>query len=221
MKFGVFGTGIVGRTIAGKLSEIGHSVQIGTRDVAKTSSSSESDFAKWHHNYPKIELATFADAAKHGQILVNATSGGASLEVLNLAGAANLAGKVLIDIANPLDFSKGLPPTLSVCNDSSLAEEIQNAFPNLKVVKSLNTMTAALMVNPSLLAGDHSVFVCGNDAKAKVEVTDILKSFGWKPSNILDLGDIPAARGLEMYLPLWLRLYGTLQTPMLNIGVFH
>lgn len=221
MNIGVFGTGSVGQTIAGKLAELGHSVQIGTRDVAKTSSGSESDFAKWHHEYPKIELATFADAAKYGQILFNATSGGASLEVLQLARSENLAGKVLIDIANPLDFSKGMPPTLSVCNDSSLAEEIQRAFPEVKVVKSLNTMTAALMVNPSLLAGDHSVFVCGNDAKAKVAVADILKSFGWRPADILDLGDITAARGLEMYLPLWLRLYGTLQNAMININVLR
>ncbi len=219
MNIGVFGTGIVGRTIAGKLSEIGYLVQIGTRDVEKTSNGSDGDFAKWHHEHPNIEIANFADAAKHGQILVNATSGGASLEVLHLAGAANLAGKVLIDIANPLDFSKGMPPTLSVCNDSSLAEEIQNAFPEVKVVKTLNTMTAALMVDPSLLAGDHSVFVCGNNAEAKVEVADILNSFGWKTVNILDLGDISAARGLEMYLPLWLRLYGTLQNTVININV--
>lgn len=219
MNIGVLGTGIVGRTIAGKLSEVGHSVLIGTRDVAKTSDGPDSDFAKWHKEFPKVELVTFTDAAKNCEILVNATSGGASLEVLHLAGSENLAGKILIDIANPLDFSKGMPPTLSVCNDSSLAEEIQKAFPDLKIVKTLNTMTAALMVNPSLLAGDHSVFVCGNDAMAKEAVVDILESFGWKTSNILDLGDISAARGLEMYLPLWLRLYGTLQNAMININV--
>lgn len=219
MNIGVFGTGIVGRTIAGKLADLGHSIQIGTRDVAKTSSESEGDFAKWHHTYPRIDLATFADVAKDGEILVNATSGGASLDVLQMAGTANLGGKVLIDIANPLDFSKGRPPTLSVCNDSSLAEEIQRTFPEVRVVKALNTMTASLMVNPSLLDGDHTVFVCGNDAKARVEVAGILNSFGWKPSNILDLGDISAARGLEMYLPLWLRLYGTLQNAVFNINV--
>lgn len=221
MNVGVFGTGIVGRTIAGKLSEVGHSVLMGTRDVAKTSDGSASDFAIWHKEFPKIELVKFTDAAKLCEILVNATSGGASLEVLRMAGSENLAGKILVDIANPLDFSKGMPPTLSVCNDSSLAEQIQVAFPEIKVVKTLNTMTAALMVNPSLLAGDHSVFICGNDVKAKHDVVGMLESFGWKTSNILDLGDISASRGLEMYLPLWLRLYGTLQNATININVIR
>ena len=112
-----------------------------------------------------------------------------------------------------------MPPTLSVCNDSSLAEQIQAAFPELKVVKSLNTMTAPLMVNPSLLSGDHNAFVGGNDVGAKALVVTILEAFGWKRENIIDLGDITSARGLEMYLPLWLRLYGGFQTPMLNIRI--
>ncbi len=216
MKIGVFGSGVVGQTIAGKFADLGHSVTIGTRDVAKTG---QGDFAGWHRAHPIIELATFADAARYGEILVNATSGMGSLEALRLAGAANLKGKILMDISNPLDFSKGMPPTLSVCNDSSLAEKIQSEFPDMKVVKTLNTMTAALMVNPSLLPGDHNVFVGGNDEGAKAEVTKILESFGWKLENVIDLGDITSARGLEMYLPLWLRLYGSLQTPMINIKV--
>lgn len=216
MNIGILGTGIVGQTIAGKLSELGHSVLIGTRDVAKTSQGS---FAEWQSANPKVELVTFADAAKYTEILVNATSGGGSLEALRIAGTENLNGKILIDIANPLDFSKGMPPTLSICNDSSLAERIQTEFPEVKLVKTLNTMTAALMVNPGLLAGDHSVFVNGNDEGAKLAVMDVLSEFGWKRQNIIDLGDVTASRGTEMYLSLWLRMYGALQTPMLNINV--
>ncbi len=216
MKTGVFGTGVVGQTIAEKFAELGHSVQIGTRDVERTATSA---FSEWQSAHPEIELATFSDVARQAEIIVNATSGMGSLDAMQLAGSENLNGKILIDISNPLDFSKGMPPTLSVCNDSSLGEQIQAAFPEVKVVKSLNTMTAALMVNPGLLPGDHDVFVAGNDEIAKAKVIEILESFGWKRGNIIDLGDITASRGLEMYLPLWLRLYGGFNTPMLNIKV--
>jgi predicted dinucleotide-binding enzyme len=124
-----------------------------------------------------------------------------------------------MDISNPLDFSRGMPPTLFVCNDDSLGEQIQREFPQTMVVKTLNTLTASLMVNPGLLAdGDHTVFVSGNDQAAKSQVSKWLAEwFGWK--HILDLGDITTARGVEMYLPLWLRLWGALGTGMLNIKV--
>ena len=216
MKFGVLGTGVVGQTIAGKLSELGHSVLIGTREVAKTS---QGTIAEWQKANPKVELVTFGDAAKYTEILVNATSGGGSLDALRTVGTESLNGKILIDIANPLDFSQGMPPTLSICNDSSLGERIQDEFPNVKLVKTLNTMSAALMINPSLLAGDHNVFVNGNDGGAKSAVKDLLIQFGWKSANIIDLGDVTASRGTEMYLPLWLRMFGAFQTPMLNINV--
>jgi predicted dinucleotide-binding enzyme len=151
--------------------------------------------------------------------LFNATNGGGSLEALALAGEMNLNGKVLIDVANPLDFSRGMPPTLFVCNTDSLGEQIQRAFPEVKVVKSLNTVTASLMVNPRQLAdGDHHIFVCGNDTEAKRQVVELLTSwFGWK--HIIDLGDISTARGTEMYLPFWLRLWGALGTGLLNVNV--
>jgi len=151
--------------------------------------------------------------------VINATAGTGSLEALKLAGDGNLKGKIVIDIANPLDFSKGMPPTLSVCNSDSLGEQIQRAFPQVTVVKTLNTMTAALMVDPGQLAGgDHHVFVSGNDTGAKARVTELLKSwFGWR--QVIDLGDITTARGTEMILPLWLRLWGALGTPMLNFKI--
>ena len=167
----------------------------------------------------RARVGSFADAAAHGEILFNCTAGVGSLEALRMAGERTLNGKVLIDIANPLDFSKGMPPTLTVCNADSLAEQIQRAFPAVKVVKTLNTVNARLMVNPRQLAdGDHSIFVSGNDASAKIQVTDVLKNwFGWR--HVIDLGDITTARGAEMLLPAWLRLLGALNTPMFNFKI--
>ena len=160
----------------------------------------------------------FADAAAHGELVVNATAGATSVDALRLAGEANLDGKILVDIANALDFSRGMPPSLLVANTDSLGERIQRAFPDVKVVKALNTMTAPIMVNPGQLAGGgHAVFVCGDDPEAKALVTGILREFGWR--DVLDLGDLTAARATEMVLPIWLRLMGALQTPMFNFKV--
>ena len=150
--------------------------------------------------------------------IVNATNGSAALEILHQAGADNLAGKALLDVTNPLDFSQGMPPTLFVKDSDSLAEQIQRTFPETHVVKSLNTLTAHLMVNPRALAdGAHTVFVSGNDSAAKTQVTTLLESFGWQ--DIIDLGDISTARGTEMWLPIWLRLWGALQTPSFNLKI--
>ena len=175
--------------------------------------------AEWTKaNGPRASQGTFADSAAFGEIVINCTAGSASLEVLKMAGSKNLKGKILIDIANPLDFSKGMPPTLTVCNTDSLAEQIQRTFPDTKVVKTLNTMNCRIMANPNLVPGDHDVFICGNDANARAKVTDILKSwFGWK--KVIDLGDITAARGTEMLLPIWLRLMGVLQTTDFNFKI--
>jgi predicted dinucleotide-binding enzyme len=151
-------------------------------------------------------------------LVVNATAGKASLDALHGAGASNLAGKVLVDIANPLEFGGG-PPTLGVCNEDSLGEQIQREFPDARVVKALNTVNADVMVSPGDLGSSTNIFVCGNDEAAKAEVSDLLRSFGWGDQNILDLGDITSARGAEMYLPLWLRLMGALGTTQFNIAV--
>jgi hypothetical protein len=225
MKIGIFGTGGVGQTIAAKLAELGHSVMIGTREVAATLAKTERDgygnppFAEWLNAHKDIQLGTFAQAAEHGEVLINATYGYGSLPALAAAGLDHLKGKILIDISNPLDFSKGMPPSLFISNTDSLGEQIQRQFPDLKVVKTLNTLTAALMVNPRQLAdGDHHVFVSGNDADAKATVTSYLKDwFGWK--HVLDLGDITTARGTEQLLPIWVRLWGTLQTGMFNFKI--
>jgi hypothetical protein len=225
MKIGVIGTGIVGQTLAGKLSEIGHDVVMGTRDVAaaqgrtKPGNFGTPPFSDWLAQHPGVRLETFAGAAAHGVVVINATNGSGSLAALEAAGTKNLDGKVLMDIANPLDFSKGMPPSLTVCNTDSLGEQIQRAFPKVKIVKTLNTVNALVMINPGQVAGgDHHIFVCGNDAEAKEKVTGWLKSwFGWK--NVIDLGDITNARGAEMVLPLWVRLMGVLKTPMFNFKI--
>ncbi|MHC1778184.1 MAG: NADPH-dependent F420 reductase [Lentimicrobium sp.] len=225
MNIAVFGTGTVGQSLAGRLSEVGHKVVVGTRNVSDTLSRTEKDsygnppFVVWLQAHPFVEAGTFEQAAVKSDIIVNCTMGHASLDALKMAGEANLKGKILIDIANPLDFSKGFPPSLLVCNNDSLGEQIQNAFQELKVVKTLNTMNAWLMVNPALVPGDHTVFMSGNDADAKDMVKGILNSFGWENHNIFDLGDITTARGTEMLLPIWVRLYGVLQSPMFNFHI--
>lgn len=200
MKIGVLGTGNVGRTIAAKLVELGHDVRVGSRTA-------------------KEDAVTFADAAAHGELVFNCTAGDASLAALRMAEEENLAGKILVDVANPLDFSQGMPPILAVCNADSLGEEIQRFFPRSKVVKALNTVNCNVMVDPSIVPGEHDVFVCGNDEGAKNEVRELLGSFGWPAERIIDLGDITGARGMEMYLPLWLRLMGPAGGPNFNIRV--
>src|SRR5688500_13361935 len=211
MKAGVLGTGSVGQTVAAKLAELGHDVVVGTRDPEAT----RSRLAAWITGRDGVALGTFAQAAAHGEMVVNATSGDVSLEVLRAAGEDNLAGKVLVDIANPLDFSKGFPPSLSVCNTDSLAEQIQRAFPAARVVKTLNTVTASIMVEPGqVAAGPHTRLLCGTDAAAKATGVEMLESFHW--SDIVDLGDITNARATEMLLPIWVRLYALQKSPAFN-----
>ncbi len=224
MKIAVLGTGPVGRTLSARFAGLGHEVVVGTRDVADTLARTESDawgspaFSVWLAAHPEVTVGSFSEAAEDGELLVNATNGAGSLAALALAGADRLAGKVLVDVSNPLDFSHGMPPTLLVKDTDSLGEQIQRAFPDTRVVKTLNTMTADLQAEPGQLAGgDHTVFVSGDDAEAKREVTRFLESLGH--TDVIDLGDITTARGTEMYLPLWLRLWGSLGTGIFNIKV--
>lgn len=214
MRIGVLGTGAVGRRIATELVELGHEVTMGSR-----SAGSEALLEWVRQAGGGARGATFADAASSAELIFNCTSGEASLEALAAAGTENLGGKVLVDVANPLDFSQGMPPTLTVCNDDSLGERIQAAFPDAKVVKALNTMNNQVMTEPGRLPGAHNVFVCGEDADAKAAVGELLQEFGWAPEQIVDLGGIAAARGAEMYLPLWLRLMGSLGTADFNIQI--
>ncbi len=217
MKIAVLGTGNVGRTLAARFADLGHTVTVATRDVAATSAGTEEEsYGTWAAQHPDVRLATFADAAASAELVVNATNGGASLAVLDAAGADNLGDKVLLDVANPLDFSAGFPPTLLVKDTDSLGEQLQRAFPRLRVVKALNTVNASLMTHPDDLAGgDHTVFMCGNDEGAKATVGALLAELGH--TDVVDLGDITGARGTEMYLPLWVRLMSTLGTARFSI----
>ncbi len=228
MKISIIGTGTVGQTLAVKIISAGHEVMIGTRNVSEKLASQVKDgygnpsFAEWHETNPQVKLGTFAEAGAFGEIIFNATHGASSTAALKLANAKNLEGKVLVDVSNPLDFSKGMPPSLipSMSNYNSLGEEIQKAFPGAKVVKTLNTMWCGVMVNPSMINnGDHANFICGNDESAKQKVKSLLNDFGWKNENIIDLGDITASRGMEGILPLWLRIMVTSKSGAFNFKI--
>ena len=224
MKIGIIGTGVVGRSMGSALGGLGHETMLGTRDLKQTMDRTNRDvygnppFSEWIGNNRGVKVGTFAEAAAHGELVVNATEGVHSIEALKLSGDANLRGKILVDLSNPLDFSKGKPPSLLVCNTDSLGERIQKAFPEAKVVKTLNTVNALVMANPGQVKwADHTVFMSGNDAGAKGRIADLLRSLGWK--DIIDLGDITTARGTEMILPLWVRLFGVLKSPVFNFKV--
>ena len=213
MRIGVLGTGIVGRTLGDKLVELGHEVRMGSRRAGNENA------VEWAQGAGEgASEGTFADAAEFGELLINATGGKVSLEALETAGAENLAGKVLVDVSNALEFGDG-PPVVGVATDDSLGERIQGAFPDAKVVKALNTMNAAVMVSPGSLGESTNAFVCGNDAGAKARVIELLETFGWLSGDIIDLGDISAARGAELYVALWVRLMGALGTPAFNLRI--
>ena len=213
MKIGVLGTGTVGTTIATKLAQLGHEVKLGARE------STNETAAAWAAGAGSgASSGSFAQAAAHGEWVFNCTSGMASLEALHAAGAASLAGKILVDVANPLDFSQGMPPTLGISGRDSLDERIQRAFPETKVVKTLNPVNASVMVDPSRVPGAHELFGAGNDAEAKASVRELLvDGFGWQ--QVHDLGDISAARATEAYVLFWVRLWGTLGTADFNVHV--
>ena len=214
MRIGILGTGGVGQALATAWSGLGHEVCMGARDAANPKA------AAWAAAGRGRAHGAFQDAARHGDVVVNCTAGTASLEALAAAGAEQLAGKPLLDVSNPLDFSGGFPPVLSVQGTDSLGEQIQRAFPESRVVKGLNTVTAAVMVDPgSVGGGEHDLFLCGDDPAAKQVAAALLAELGWHPERLLDLGGIEAARGTESYLLFWVRVMGAVGGPMFNISV--
>jgi 8-hydroxy-5-deazaflavin:NADPH oxidoreductase len=227
MRIAVLGTGVVGRTLAARLDGLGHEVVIGTRDPAATNARTEPGgfgtppYPQWQAEHPRVRLMSFAEAAAFAGLVLNATSGSAAMAALVAAGEPALAGKVLIDVSNPLDFSRGMPPTLDPVNTDSLGEQIQRAFPATRVVKALNTMNCQVMVGPGRVPGEHNVFLCGNDDTAKAAATELITSFGWPAGALIDLGDISAARGTEMLLALWVRLMGSFGHADFNFHVPH
>jgi predicted dinucleotide-binding enzyme len=227
MKIAILGTGNVGQTLAAKLVSLGYEVMIGTRDVKEASSRTSADrygnpgFGSWLTDNKKVKLGTYSEASSFGKLVINATSGAGSLAALIAANPGNMKDKIIIDIANPLDFSSGtlaLIPELS--NTNSLGEEIQRSFPTSKVVKTLNTMWCGLMVDPDMIgSGNHINYICGNDPEAKKAVVEILTKIGWKKENIIDLGDISGSRATEAVLPIWLRVRGVLNTGAFNFNI--
>lgn len=201
-QIGILGTGAVGRTIGTRLIELGYDVKMGSRTADNPKA------GEWANtNSPRATQGTFADAASFGEIVFNCTKGEHSLSAVQLAGADHLANKILIDLANPLDFSNGMPPTLipSLVNTHSLGEAIQHALPDTRVVKTLNMVNCEVMVDASKCGGDATMLLAGNDAQALDESSAILNQFGW--TDLIRLGGIAHARGMEMMLPVWLSVY--------------
>lgn len=204
------GTGMVGRTLAPAFAALGHDVVIGTRHPGATAARDD-----WTLEVP---LRAYPDVAEGADLVVNATNGRASLAALAAVGAAALDGRVLLDVANPLDASAGFPPTLAVKDTDSLAEQIQRAFPGARVVKSLNTVNCNVMVDPTRVGdGGTTMFVAGDDAEARGVVVTLLQTLGWR--DVIEFEELSAARGMEMWLPLWIRLMGRLGTADFNIRV--
>jgi len=217
MRIGVLGTGAVGQALATRLVTLGHDVMMGSRDAANPKAMA---WAQGATGPGPASAGSFADAVRHGEVAINATAGTASLAALTAAGGGEaLSGKVLVDVANPVDYSRGTPPTLAVANNDSLGEQIQRAFPQARVVKTLNTVNANVMVHPAAVPGGHTVFVAGDDPAARQTVIELLRELGWLNGDILELGGIQAARAMEMYVPLWLSVMAAQQTPMFNIRV--
>ena len=224
MKIGILGSGSVAQTLAGKLLPRGHEVMISGRDIdsVKETLPSAKVFAETMRDRGFLSSAgSYQNAASFGEMIINATVGIASVDVLGSIPKKDLRGKILIDLANPLDFSKGFPPSVAYCHEESLGEKIQAELPDTRVVKTLNMVNALMMVDPSLAKGDSDIMIAGNDANAKEWVAKniLMNEFGWK--NIIDLGDIQAARGMEMYLPLWVRMMGAFNSPHFNIKIVH
>jgi predicted dinucleotide-binding enzyme len=221
MKITLLGTGMVGRILAPRLIEIGHEVRMETRDPEETKSREQGDrlFEHWLKEHPQLKLCRFGESCDEADIIINATNGKNSISALEMVASEHLKNKTVLDLTNPLDFSNGMPPSLFVSNTDSLAEQIQRRFPEAHVVKSLNTLTASLMLDPDQISGDHVVFICGNDESSKQKVKQLLHSASWEDQNILDLGDITGSRGMEQSLPLWIRIWSSIGTVNFNFNV--
>lgn len=222
MKIGMIGGGGVGQTLGAALIALGHQVVIGIRtpsaeELAKARPQGAT-LTDWSARTGGA-VADFATAARGAEVVFNVTPGQHSLAALRAVGADALAGKVLVDVANPLDFSAGMPPFLdsAFSGATSLGEQIQAEFPAAKVVKAFNTVAAAVMVTPSLIPGGHELFLSGNDAGAKAAVQGLARDLGW--TGFVDLGDIVGARAQEAVLPVWVRLWMTGGSPLVTLKV--
>ena len=213
MKIGILGTGTVGQTLGDKFIQLGHQVLMGSRN------GSNEKRVEWAaRNGDKASHGTFSEAAAFGEIVFNCIKGEGALAALEITGSEKLAGKILVDVSNPLDFSRGMPPSLFVCNTESLGEQIQQKLPDTSVIKAFNTLNAELMVNPGNLPDEHDLFICGNNENDKEKFKAFLMNeLGWK--SIIDLGGIESARGMEMILPLWINIYSNFQSANFNFKI--
>ena len=214
MKYAVLGTGTVGHTLASKLVQLGHQVGMGAREPGN-----EKALAWAEGHGARARSGSFADMSTGADRVIVATAGGAIVEVAAAMGDESVAGKLVIDVSNPLDFSRGMPPSLvpGLSNTTSAAEVLQAKLPSARVVKTLNTMNHLLMVDPSRVPGPHDVFLCGDDEHAKTETREMLAEFGW--TDPVDLGGLSAARGLEGLMPFWLSMWGAVGSPDFNYHI--
>ena len=218
MNIGILGTGMVGVALGTKLTQCGHEVMMGARTAENASAQN------WANSLGgNARAGAFRDAAAFGEVVISCTNGAHAIEALEMTGGDVLRNKVLIDVSNPLEASADGSIRMAFCNDDSLGERIQRAFPESRVVKALNTVNCEVMIDPSRVPGDHNLFICGNDPAAKMQVTELLNDwFGWKLENIIDLGDITGARGTEMLMPFWLRLFqGVIRHPHCNYQIMR
>jgi 8-hydroxy-5-deazaflavin:NADPH oxidoreductase len=215
-RIGILGTGQVANTISNALIQLGYEVKMSSRTA---NNEKATGWAK--SNGRMASNGTFTDAALFGQIIFNCTKGEHTLDVFNMAGISNFNNKIIIDVSNPLDFSKGMPPTLipSLANTNSLGEEIQKLLPDAKVVKTLNIVNCEVMVRASKCGGQATMFLAGNDSDAKKEVSNLLNQFGW--DDLIDLGSIVHARSTEMMFPIWLSIYMATQNGYLAFKVIR
>ncbi|MFJ9819025.1 NADPH-dependent F420 reductase [Streptomyces sp. NPDC101151] len=201
MRYAVLGTGEVGRTLGGRLVELGYDVTLGSRTRDNPIAAEWATAAGG-----RAHAGAFSDAAAAADMVLTAVGGRVALDALRAAGAEHLAGKVVVDVCNPLSFEDG-QLRLDPVESDSVAEQIQRAFPDARVVKAMNTVNCQVMVDPGRVPGEHNLFVCGDDAGAKQQVTELLGEIGWPAGRVLDLGGIRSARAMEMLLPLWFGLF--------------
>jgi len=218
MKIGVLGTGVVGEAIATALINNGHHVMMSSRRASNEKT------AAWKKNAGKNAFTgTFAEAALHGEIIFTCLNGEYALDAIDTIDKENLAGKIVIDVTNPLDFTQGMPPRIleSLGNSKSLGEEIQKAAPGAFVIKTLNTVNYNLMVDARKVnSADHNLFLCGNDVNAKTKAKHFLvDNFHWRADRLVDLGGIESARAIEAIVPFWVLVYQSLGTPLFNFKI--
>jgi predicted dinucleotide-binding enzyme len=223
MRIGILGGGAVGQTLGEGFARLGHAVMLGIRAVTDETLDRPRNQARTLRDWKAATgapVVTLREAAEGAEVVVNATNGGGSLAALDEAGGDALAGKPLIDVVNPLDYSRGMPPFLipDLSGPTSLAERIQSAFPRARIAKAFNTVPAAVVVNSALVPGEHDLFLCGDEG-AKGIALERADGLGWR--RFVDLGDIAGARVQEAFVLIWIRLWMVGGDPLLGYRILR